>query len=204
MKILLMGPPGSGKGTLGEMLSQKMGVSLISVGQTLRDLSKNSPEGVRIHAYLDRGELAPNDLVAQILKVRLNKQDCQKGFILDGWGRKLSDIQIFDPGFDKVVVLNISNETIIKRISGRRMCDTDGKIYNIYTFSEEDLKKCKGYLTQRSDDTEEVVKKRIESYQTETLPTIEYFRNRNLLVELDAEGSPNTAFKNLCTALGLN
>ncbi len=199
-----MGSPGSGKGTLGEMLSQRMDVPLISVGQTLRDLPESSSEGERIHEYLDRGELAPNDLVAQILKDRLNKQDCQKGFILDGWGRKLSDIQIFNPGFDKVVVLNISNETIIKRISGRRMCDADGKIYNIHTFSEEELKKCKGKLTQRSDDTEEVVKKRIKSYQTETLPTIEYFRKSNLLVELDAEGAPNTAFSRLCTALGLN
>lgn len=202
MQILLMGPPGSGKDTLGDMLSQKMGVPLVSVGQSLRDLPESSPEGAKIHEYLDRGELAPNDLAAKILETRLQKQDCNTGFILDGWGRKLSDIQLFNPGFDKVVVLNISNETIIKRISGRRMCDSDGKIYNIYTFSKEELKKCKGKLTQRSDDTEEVVKRRIKSYQIETLPTIEFFRDSNILIELDAEGDPLTVFNRLCSALG--
>ena len=204
MKILLMGPQGSGKGTVGEKLSEKLQIPLIGVGQTLRALPKNTPESEKLQERLDKGELAPNDLVAEILRKRVVLPDCSNGYILDGWGRKMSDIQLFDPGFDKVVLLILSKKTSLVRISGRRTCDSDGKIYNIYTLPKEELEKCKGKLVQRSDDTEESVSKRLSIFYTETQPVIEYFRQKGLLVEVDAEPQPDVVLLNLCSALGLN
>lgn len=204
MKILLIGPQGSGKGTVGEKLSEKLRIPLIGVGQTLRALPKNTPESEKLQERLDKGELAPNDLVAEILRKRTALPDCSKGYILDGWGRKMSDIELFNPGFDKVVSLILSKKTSLIRISGRRTCDSDGKIYNIYTLPKEELKECKGNLVQRSDDTKEAVNKRLTIFYTKTQPVIDYFKQKGLLVEVDAEPQPNTVVLNLCFALGLN
>ena len=204
MKILLMGPQGSGKGTAGEKLSEKLQIPLIGVGQTLRDLPKNTPESKKLQECLDKGDLAPNYLIAEILRKRVALPDCSKGYILDGWGRKMSDIELFDPGFDKVISLILSKKTSLIRISGRRTCDSDGKIYNIYTLPKKELKKCQGKLVQRSDDTKEAVNKRLNIFYTETKPVIEYFRQKGLLVEVDGEPWPDTVVLNLCYALGLN
>lgn len=199
-----MGPQGSGKGTVGEKLSERLHIPLIGVGQTLRALPKNTLEGKKLQERLDKGDLAPNDLVAEILKKRVALPDCSNGYILDGWGRKMSDIELFDPGFDKVISLIISKEVSLIRISGRRTCDSDGKIYNIYTLPKEELEKCQGNLIQRSDDTEEAVNKRLNIFYTETQPVIDYFKQKELLVEVDAEPKPDTVLLNLCSALGLN
>ena len=203
MKILLMGPQGSGKGTVGEMLSERLGVPLIGLGDILRALPKESADSIFVRSYMDRGELPPNDLLVKIISKRVLQSDCKDGYILDGWGRRFSDIEKFDPGFDAVLNLDISRETSIKRISGRRTCTSDGKIYNIYTLPKEQLKECVGELVQRADDTEEAVKTRLEIYYTATQETLDYCAKKGTLKNIDAEGTPKEVFINALTALGI-
>ena len=194
MKILLMGPQGCGKGTIGEMLSQRLGIPLIGVGQLLRDIPQTHPLYTELHEAIDKGILAPNDKVAQLLKERTSLLDCNNGYILDGWGRQISDLEQFNPGFDVVLNISISEGTSIKRISGRRMCTSNGKIYNIYTLPKEMLAECKGELVQRSDDTEEAVKTRLSIYYSETQEVLAYFREKGILREIDGEGTPDEVF----------
>lgn len=203
MKILLMGPQGSGKGTVGELLSQKMGIPLISVGNTLRSLPESDSNYQLVNDYMKRGELAPQYIVARLLMERVQKDDCKNGYIFDGWGRNKVDFEHFDPGFDKVIVLIISRETSVKRISGRRICDVDGKVYNVYTLPGEELKKCTGNLIQREDDKEEAVNRRLDIYYTETQEVINDLKKRGIVLEIDAEPLPDEIFANIVSALGL-
>ena len=200
-KLLMMGPPASGKGTVGELLSQALKLPLVSVGQVLRNLTPESPLYPEIHAAMNSGGLAPNQHVAQVLRDVLGKSDYAKGYILDGWARQISDLQYFDPGFDKVIFLNISPETTIKRISGRRICDVDQKIYNIYSMTAEELKACPGNLTQREDDKEAVVKNRLEVYKKLTLPVVTYFEQKGTLLKVNAESDPQRVLTEILSKL---
>jgi adenylate kinase len=150
-----------------------------------------------------KGELAPNNITAEILRTALQGEAFKNGYILDGWARQLSDLEQFDPEPDLVVVLNISRETSIKRVSGRRLCSLDGETYNIYTMPPEDLKKCHGTLTQREDDTTEAVNKRLDIYYNSTVKVLDFYKKKGVLVELDGEGSPDEVFSLLVAALGI-
>lgn len=206
MKILLIGAPASGKGTIGKLLSERLDLPLVSVGALLRELPYDTPEQIRIHEVIDKGNLAPNDLVAKILEKRLNQADVSNGFVLDGWGRRLSDIQIYDPGFDLVLFLKISEETVIKRISGRRVCPKDGTNFNVYTNPSKfdgicDI--CGSVLETRADDTEEIAKERIEIFNLDTLPTINFFKEKGILIEVNGEPLPSEIFSNLSKILNI-
>jgi adenylate kinase len=204
MKILLIGPPASGKGTIGELLSSKLKVPVISGGDLLRAIPNTHPRYKELHAKMDVGDLAPSDLIADLLRERVSHPDCAQGYILDGWARKLDNLGYFDPGFDLVLFLNISEDTVVRRVSGRRMCEADGEIYNIYTMTPDQLLKCDSDFTQREDDKEEVVRERLKVYKEETTPVINYFKKQGILVEIDAEPSPEDIFKNICQALGID
>lgn len=204
MKILLIGPPACGKGTVGDLLSKKLSIPLISVGQLLRNIPVESKHYQSVHERMDKGDLVDSSIAAEVLKDRLTEQDCSKGYILDGWGRKYEDIQRYDPKFDLVIFLNISEETVVKRVSGRRICKETGQIFNIYTMSPEEAKTCPSELIQRDDDKEEVVRERLIVYKEQTVPVIEYFRSVGNLVEVDAEPSPDEIFKNVCKALNIS
>ena len=203
MKILLMGPPAAGKGTIGKMLSEKLGIPLISNGALLRELPKEHPGYERVHHFMSLGELVPQDILAELLNNRTQEDDCKNGFIIDGWGRALIDLEYYDPGFDKVVVINISDETAMKRITGRRICTSNGKVYNIYTLPEEELNECDGELIQRKDDKPEVVKRRLE-VQKLNPEVLDYFRNQNNLVFVDGEPEPEVIFAEVLSVLGIN
>ncbi len=197
MKILFLGPQGSGKGTIGAIVSQKLNLPHIEVGKTLRELPETHSRYKEVHDLINAGHLAPQDFVAQLLKERVKKPDCSNGFIFDGWCRSMVDLKYFDPNFDIVIVLTISYETSKIRITGRRMCDTDGKIYNIYTLPEKDIKACKGNLIQRKDDTEEALQKRLKIYYTETQEVINYYKEKDILYEVSAEEAPNIVAANV-------
>lgn len=199
-----MGPPASGKGTIGELLSSKLKLPLISGGDLLRALPSTHPRYNELHKKMDAGDLAPSDLIASLLKERVSHDDCTSGYILDGWARKLDNLQYFDPGFDLVLFLNISEDTVIRRVSGRRMCKADGEIYNIYTMTPDQLSKCDSDFTQREDDKEEVVRERLIVYREETKPVIDYFKKQGILIEIDAEPLPEEVFNNICESLGIN
>lgn len=203
MKILMMGPQASGKGTIGEMLGAKLDLPVASVGGILRNLPLYSPYYHEIHKAMNEGVLAPNQTVAKILKEEVSKPAYSKGYILDGWARQLSDLDYFNPGFDHIVVLNISKEMSLKRISGRRICSTDGETYNIYTMSKEELDKCKGTLTQREDDTESAVKERLEIYHNTTQKVVDYLKKYNIVIEINGEGSPQQVFAETLSKLGM-
>ncbi|HSX39470.1 MAG TPA: nucleoside monophosphate kinase [Candidatus Saccharimonadales bacterium] len=202
MKILMMGPPACGKGTIGEMLSKELRIPLVSTGQLLRNLTPNSPWYAEMYKAMASGNLAPNEHVAEVLKQELKKDKYASGYILDGWVRQMSDLQFFNPGFDKVVLLEVSEDTTFKRISGRRVCDVDGKNYNIYLMTADELKNCPGRLTQRADDHEDIVKTRLELYRNRTEEAIKYFEREGILLRINAEGPPDEVLQKVLSELG--
>ncbi|MBU0650067.1 nucleoside monophosphate kinase, partial [Patescibacteria group bacterium] len=187
MKILLLGPQGCGKGTIGQMLSEKTGLPLVSAGELLRAVPPESPYYARIQEHMKQGVLVDIQIIGAILRQELESPKCAQGFILEGWARQMIDLEHYDPKFDFVVVFELSRETSIKRISGRRLCKTDGKTYNIYTLPKDELAKCPGELVQRADDTEEAVKKRLATYYTKTMEVVNYFANQGKTIYVNAE-----------------
>ncbi|GIW69555.1 MAG: adenylate kinase [Patescibacteria group bacterium] len=200
MKILLIGPIGSGKGTQGEMLSEYLHLPLISVGQVLRDLSPDHPWFGEINKAMLAGNPAPQDKVASLLKEIVAGKEFERGYIMDGWGRALEDWQYFDPDYDKVIVINVSPETSVSRLSTRRTCESCGAVYNIVSKPpkvEGVCDRCGGVLKQREDDTEEAVKRRLEIYNNETVKTIDRFRSEGKLIEVDGEGTAEEVFEDI-------
>lgn len=204
MKILMMGPQGCGKGTIGEKLSEHLHIPLISSGSLLRYLPESHPRYQEIHRLIDAGELAPQDFVAELFRSRISESDCDNGFIIDGWGRKTIDLTFFDPHFDKVILLNISPEISVYRLSGRRTCKKCGKIFNVNSIPPKvsgvcDI--CGGELYQREDDTAEAIKRRLNIYYTDTQKVIESFKQKGLLVEIDGSGTPDEVLNLVLAAL---
>ena len=207
MKLLMIGPQGSGKGTIGEMLSEYLRVPLISVGETLRDLPKTHPKYQEVQDTINKGNLAPVEVVGELLKERVSQPDCAKGFIFDGWARRLKDLKYFDPKFDKVIFLQISPETTVKRLSTRRTCEKCNRVFNIETVPpkvEGTCDVCGGRLLQRDDDTPEAILKRLDIFNTETLPVVNYFREKGVLLEINAETPPKNVFEDVLKALNIS
>lgn len=197
MKILLLGPQGSGKGTIGEKLSEHFSIPLISAGQLLRDLPENHPYKKEIEHFMDVGELAPQDMVAELLREETSKERCKNGFIFDGWGRSLVDFNYYDPDFDKVIFINISPKVSVERLTSRRTCEDCGAIFNIVSVPPKVsgvCDKCGGRLIQREDDNEDSVKRRLEIFNTETMRVVDHFRETGKLSEIDGSGTPDEVF----------
>jgi adenylate kinase len=190
MKILLLGPQGSGKGTLGRKLSEKLGVALIGSGKLLRNVKEDNPNYKTINEYMDRGDLVPQEIVADLIKEEIRKRSAENDYILEGWCRAMIDIEIYDPNVDLVLYIDIPREESIRRITGRRTCSSDGQIYNIYTLPKEELEKCEGDLIQREDDTEEAVNHRLQIFYSETQEVIDYYEKMGILVKIDGMGTP--------------
>lgn len=201
MKILLIGPQGSGKGTIAKILAGHLNLPAVSAGEILRSLDVAHPNYVEITSCTDQGLLVPAEIMKSVLQTEFAKEKYANGYILDGWGRRMADIQTYDPNFDKVIVLEISRETSIKRISGRRICSSDGQTYNIYTLPKEELAKCQGELVQREDDTEEATKKRLEIYYTQTVEVIRMFDEQGKTLHVSAENLPNEIVKEILQKL---
>ena len=203
MRILLLGPQGCGKGTIGQMLSERMGIPLLSVGEMLRSVEPSSKYYQKVQEDTKNGVLVAEEIVVALLKEELAKEKYRQGVIFDGWGRSMQNLRAFDPGFDFVIVFEMSRETSIKRISGRRLCETDGKTYNILTLPKEELEKCPGKLIQREDDTEEAVKRRLEIYYTQTQEVIDHFDKLGKTIHINAEPLPDEIFADLMVKLKL-
>ncbi len=200
----MLGPQGCGKGTIGEKLSSLFELPLISVGQILRDLPSSSPYYKDIHISMLKGNLAPNVEVAYVLKAELESGRYSRGFVMDGWARQVDDLNKYDPGFDVVVLLNISEETTLKRLSSRRTCSSCGKVYNVLfnkPKTDNICDVCGNKLIQREDDKEEAIKNRLHIYLTETVPVIEKYRNEGKIVEINAEPSIEEVFRSTVFAL---
>lgn len=208
MNIALFGPPGAGKGTQAKELISKYNIPQISTGDILREAIKNGTKlGLEAKTYMDKGNLVPDVVVNGLVKERLNQEDCKKGFILDGYPRtvdqaiKLDEI-LADLGkkIEKVLALDVPNEDIIERITGRRTSKKTGKIYHIKFNPPVDEKE--EDLVQREDDTEAVVKKRLENYEKQTAPVLEYYKKQGKVQIIDGTKAPLDITKELIRILG--
>ncbi|MDP4012174.1 MAG: nucleoside monophosphate kinase [Candidatus Nanoarchaeia archaeon] len=200
MRIILLGKQGSGKGTCAEFLCEKLKVPHISTGERFRELSQEGSElGNKIKNLIDAGNLVPDDVTINVLKDRLSKDDCKKGFILDGFPRNLDQAHVLEEvtDLDLVFVLNISDETAVKRLTSRRQCRGCLKIYNLITNPPKEDGKCScgGELYQREDDKEEFIKKRLEIYKQEEEDLIEFYHA--IIRTVDAEKPSSEIFKTL-------
>ncbi|MFX1537913.1 MAG: adenylate kinase [Promethearchaeota archaeon] len=195
MKLILLGAPGSGKGTQAKLIMEELNIPQISTGDLLRAAVKKSSElGLTAKKFMNSGKLVPDDIVLQLLKERFSQKDCQNGFILDGYPRNLTQAEDLKriTSIDLVINIEVNYNLLIERISGRRTCKQCGAIYHIkYSPSKKKgvCDKCSGLLFQRDDDTEETVKKRITTYEHETKPLIEYYQQQEILETLTSDGS---------------
>lgn len=208
MKIILLGPPGIGKGTIAKMISAKYMIPQISTGDLLREnIAKGTSLGKEAKKYMDAGQLVPDELVIDMLDERLKKEDCKKGFILDGFPRTIPQAEALDKiGVKIEIVINFiaSERTIVKRLSGRRTCKKCNHIYHVENIPSKKsgiCDKCGGELYQRDDDKPDVIKQRLKTYNELTAPLIAHYSSKDLLEEINAEKTPEEIFENVVCVL---
>ena len=208
MNIVLLGAPGAGKGTQAAKLVEKFGYAHISTGDMLRAAVKNqTPLGLEAKKYMDAGDLVPDEVVIGLVKERLQDEDTQAGFILDGFPRTStqavaldSELASLDRPLNAALLVDVDKEVIIKRLTSRRMCRDCG-----YIGSDQDAQcpKCGGEMYQRDDDNEATVRNRLDVYETSTAPLIDYYRGCDLLIEIDGDRDPDVVLESIIEALDL-
>ena len=210
MKLILLGPPGAGKGTQAEILSKKLDIPTISTGNILRAAIKNGTEiGLKAKSFMDAGKLVPDEVIIGIIAERLEQPDCAKGYILDGVPRTLAQAEAIEEKgihFDAVLSIEVSNDEIIGRMSGRRACTACGATYHIVaapTKVEGICDKCGGTLVQRDDDKPETVLNRLEVYAKETAPLVDFYKARGVLKPVANQPSIEATTAEVMKALGM-
>lgn len=207
MRLVFLGPPGAGKGTIAAIAKETYGIVHISTGDLFRAAIKNETElGLKVKAILAAGDLVPDSVTIEMVRERIAREDCRKGFILDGFPRTIpqADALAEMTGLDAVVNFNLEHGKIVKRLSGRRMCKSTGKIYHIvYNPPKVDgIDDETGEpLIQRPDDQEEAIVNRLNVYEDATAPLIGYYREKGLIVDIDASSSPQEVFQLMDRAL---
>jgi len=193
MNIIFLGPPGAGKGTQAQIICQKMGIPQISTGDMLRSaIAAQTETGLKAKEYMDKGQLVPDAVVIDIVKERLTDEDCQKGYILDGFPRTVEQAQSLGTfaKIDAAVNLDVADEVLVARLSGRRVCPVCGAPYHVDRLNGETLCKVDATpLIQRDDDKPETVLNRLKVYHQKTAPLIDYYRSEGKLVNITGSGS---------------
>ena len=206
MKLILLGPPGAGKGTLAEMLEERKGLSHISTGDLLRkEVKENTSLGKEAKRFMEKGLLVPDALVVEVLKKNLN---LDRGFVLDGFPRNINQAEMLEENgidIDLAINLRVRDSTVISRLSGRRICSKCGKIYHLVNMPPQkrgicDI--CGGVLFQREDDKEDVIRRRLEIYRKENEGVIGYYADRLKLKEVDANAEAEETYKRLIEVIG--
>ena len=211
MNLVLLGPPGAGKGTQASQISQKYSLAHISTGDIFRETAKSGSElGKKLQSYMTAGKLVPDELVIEIVNERLSKPDCQKGFLLDGFPRTIGQAKALDEVLkksgkliDKVISIQLDDEEIVKRLSSRRVCSC-GASYNLMTQppkKEGICDKCSGTLVQRADDNAETIRQRLKVYHDQTSPLIEYYSSAKKLFSVKGDQPIDKVFKDISGAL---
>ena len=210
MKLIMLGAPGAGKGTQAAILSEKLGIPTISTGNILRAAVKNgTPVGLQAKSYMDAGKLVPDEVIIGIVAERLAEPDCEKGYILDGVPRTIAQAEALEKAgivFDNVVSIEISDEEIVKRMSGRRACTACGATYHVVSAPskvEGKCDKCGADLVLRDDDKPETVKDRLEVYHEETEPLKDFYAQRGVLRMVDNQPTIEATTQVVLKALGL-
>ena len=198
MRLVLLGAPGAGKGTQAKKLIEKHNMPQISTGDLLRAaVSEGTDLGKEAKSYMDKGELVPDSVVLGMVEERLQQDDAKNGFILDGFPRNTAQAETLDALLDRLgmpldaaLSVDVPLEDLMKRLTGRRTCKGCGQMYNIYfsPSSKEECEKCGGELYQRDDDQEATITKRLEVYQEQTAPLIDYYGNKGILKSVSAPG----------------
>ena len=209
MKLILLGAPGAGKGTQADILCKELDIPTISTGNILRAAIKNgTPTGMKAKAFMDEGKLVPDDVIIGIITERVAEEDCKNGYILDGVPRTIAQAEALEKAgivFDDVVSIEISDEVIMERMSGRRVCEHCGASYHLVAVppkQEGICDKCGGKLVQRKDDAPETVKARLEVYHKETEPLKAFYAQRGLLKSVENQATVAETSQVILRALG--
>ena len=213
MKIIMLGAPGAGKGTQAKMIAEKCGIPHISTGDIFRANIKNGTElGAKAKEYMDKGLLVPDELVCDLVVDRIQQADCEKGYILDGFPRTIPQAEALeaaltaiDQKLEYAIDIDVPDENIINRMSGRRACVGCGATYHVVvnpTKVEGKCDVCGESLILRDDDKPETVKKRLDVYHTQTQPLIDFYTERKVLVEVDGTQSMDKVFDDIMKILG--
>ncbi len=206
MNIILLGPPGAGKGTQAVRIAEKYAIPHISTGDIFRkNIKEQTPIGVVAKSYIDKGQLVPDEVVIEIVRQRLLEEDCKNGYLLDGFPRTVPQAEALS-GFttvDTVLNLDIDLGLLMKRLTGRRVCSSCGESYHVSFLGDATTcKKCNGELIQRADDNEETVNNRLTAYTKQTAPLISYYKGKGILKNVAAAGKIDEVFDEIVKTLG--
>ena len=213
MKIVLLGPPGAGKGTQAKSISNKYSIPHISTGDIFRkNISENTPLGVEAKSYMDNGQLVPDEVTINMVKDRLTWEDCKNGYLLDGFPRTVAQAEALEEflaerneGLDTALCIEVPKDFILERMTGRRVCLQCGASYHIKfnpSAKAGVCDVCGSEVIQRKDDVEETVKERLEVYERQTQPLIDFYKTKNLLSTVDGTKAINEVFESICELLG--
>lgn len=209
MNIIMLGAPGAGKGTQAELIAEKYGIPHISTGDIFRmNIRENTELGQKVKVYLDNGDLVPDDLTTNLVSDRIRKPDCEKGFILDGFPRTINqaeclerELQALDLKIDHAIDIEVPDDQIVRRMSGRRFCPACGAVYHTeYLKPEKEgiCDKCGQALVIREDDKPETVQRRLDVYHELTEPLIRFYSERDLIRTIDGTRDPEDVFADIC------
>ena len=215
MKIVLLGPPGAGKGTQAKSISNRYSIPHISTGDIFRkNISENTPLGIEAKGYIDNGQLVPDEVTINMVKDRLQQDDCKNGYLLDGFPRTVHQAEALqeflnnrNESLDTALLIEVPKDFILERMTGRRVCPSCGASYHIKFNQPKILGKCDlcgSDIVQRKDDTEETVKERLDVYEQQTQPLIDFYKEKNLLSVVDGTKAINEVFESICKLLGAN
>lgn len=213
MNLIILGPQGSGKGTQAKLLVEKLGLVYLEMGEVLRELaSKKTSSGEKIASFQSQGKLVTDEIITEVLKSFLTEENFKKGILFDGFPRNLSQANLLEDELknhqvkiDKVIFLNISFQESLRRLKARRICPVCGANYNLVTMPPKNgelCDQCGSQLITRSDETDEAIKERLGVYQKETLPLIEIYRQKGILLEVNGEQSVGTIHLEILKNLG--
>ncbi|MBZ9690101.1 adenylate kinase [Clostridium sp. M14] len=213
MKIVLLGPPGAGKGTQAKSISNRYSIPHISTGDIFRkNISENTPLGMEARSYMDKGLLVPDEVTINMVKDRLQEEDCLSGYLLDGFPRTVAQAEALNEflenrneQLDTALLIDVPSEFILDRMTGRRVCTSCGASFHI-KFNPPTIdgkcNLCGSDIVQRKDDTVETVKERIDVYDKQTQPLIEFYKSKNLLLMVDGTKAIDQVFEDICKLLG--
>jgi adenylate kinase len=212
MRIILLGAPGSGKGTQAQKLVDQFNIPQVSTGDLLREaVSSGTDLGKRAKTAMDAGELVSDDIVLGMIRERLARPDADNGFILDGFPRNISQAQSLDglleelgAPLDSAVLMDVDFDVLLKRLTGRRTCSKCGRVFNVYFFPPQQegvCDACGGELLQRADDNEETISQRLRVYEAQTAPLVSFYESRDKLKVVPAEGEIDAVYERLVAAL---